>query len=773
MRNLANAALLLCLLSSLIPKLVFAAPPILILTETSNKSASSSLLPYIAFIEDACGKLSIIDVLSNEEAFSEQAKPFVNLGVNQKHRWLRFTVSNQTQDTRWYMEIGGSISSQIRVFAKDNDAFVEQKRMPRSILHRYRLALAPSKQTTIYIRIYDPKGVAMLSPTLYSEPQMLDSVAYRHAFYAFLMSGLLMLAAYNFLYFLYLRDTDFLTLAVCIAAYSLAMGNNAGLLHFFPWLTKSLAWNTATFLFLVIISGHHLGLNLLDIRRKLPSLAVWYYLGSIVGVISMIVALIYGSGLLVASLLGFYGITLILITLLKLFKQGYTLPKSLVVAILIFFIAGLPLILMAIGVIEHHPQMNDQFFIATLVSLLLLSLTQAEKIRLKREHIERTTATNEAKDEFLTTMSHELRTPMNAVVGAGRLLKLTALSSEQTEYVSRLNHSSEHMLSLVNDLLDLARVDHQQLQIEKVPFKLEEILNTLNQLLYESVSNKHLKLTLDNHFLPLNKHLIGDPTRLNQVLLNLLGNAIKFTNSGKVSLNIAPLEIYTDHVSLHFEVTDTGIGMTAAQQDRLFKPFAQAKSSTNRQYGGSGLGLAISHKLIKQMGGDLTVSSVSKQGSSFSFTLNFPLELSELSSEKKNQKLPKNLQEYKVLLIDDDEMNRFFGQKLLEVCGVEAIVAESGEAAISLLQQQPFDLVFMDISMPNIDGYEATRRIRLLPEFNNVIVIALTAHAVARERERCLAAGMDDYLTKPFELDDLQNIMIKWLPKQGKNAQLN
>ena len=754
----------------------FAAPPVLHLTDPSDVSATIALLPYTEFIEDSEGKLGVTDVAMGSRKFKAHAAStgqYANFGLSQSDYWLRFSTINLTKDEDWYLEIGGSVSRKVLVFIKDNDVYKKLEPMRWSMTNRFHLTFEHNQKTTIYLQIQDPSGALIFSPRLFSAAQMLDTVSYKHAFYAALMAGLLILAAYNFIYYLHIRDTAFLMQSVFIAAFALEMGNGAGLLHFFPWVTSNLYWIGASFAFVVMISGFHLARSLLDVKQQLPHLLVWYHAGMVAGFVLMMFALVFGFGLPLAGLVGVYGIVLILVTLLKLIKQKYVIAKSLVISILIFLSAGLPLLLTAIGLIEPHPQISDRFFIAMLVSLLLLSLTQAEKIRLESEQLERTAATNQAKDEFLTTMSHELRTPMNAVVGAGRLLKLTTLSKEQVEYVTRLNSSSGHMLSLVNDLLDLARVDHQLLQLEKTPFKLEEILNTLKQLLSESATKKQLKLILSNHFLPLNKLLVGDPTRLNQVLLNLLNNAIKFTHSGNVSLTITPAEIEVDCVSLYFEVSDTGIGLTKAQQGDLFQPFAQAESSTNRQYGGSGLGLAISQKLVKRMGGQLNVSSVYGQGSCFSFNVNFPLVTGNLKQEKVSETRPEDLQGYRVLLVDDDEMNRFFGQKLLEACGVEATVAESGEAAISLLQQQPFDLVFMDISMPNVDGYEATRRIRLLPELNNVIVIALTAHAVAGERERCLAAGMDDYLTKPFELDDLQNMMIKWLAKSDNNAQFS
>ena len=736
------------------------ASPALIL---SDDSASTGLLPYAEHFEDPTGQLDLTDLLTGDKEFTGQSEPLVNLGLSRSHHWFRFSVINQSQYKDWYLELTGSLSRKVNVFVEEEGTYQALKKMPWSTSNRYQLSFLPSKQTTIYMQLYDSQGFMIVSPQLSSAAATIHSISYKHAFFAFLMSGLLVLAAYNLLYYFHLRDTAFLTLSLFITFVALTMGNNEGLLNFFPWMVKYVAWLAPAFLFVMVISALRLGMNLLDIRQRLPELTFWYDVGSVLSVILMIVALIYGYSLPLGGLMGAYGILLIFITFGKLIYRQYTIPKSLLVSILIFIIASLPIVLTVMDVIEYYPPITNWFFVATLVSFLIMSLTQAEKIRLKSEYIERTTATNQAKDEFLTTMSHELRTPMNAVVGAGRLLKLTPLSKEQTEYVSRLNHSSAHMLSLVNDLLDLARVDHQLLQLEKIPFKLEETLHTLEQLLKESASKKRLQLTLENHFLSLNKQLIGDPTRLNQVLLNLLSNAIKFTHHGKVSLTITLIEIHHSQASLRFEVTDTGIGLTEAQQLELFQPFTQAESSTNRQYGGSGLGLAISQKLVKRMGGELQVSSTYKQGSCFSFTLNFALEANDSKPEAELSTPPKSLNGFKVLLVDDDEMNRFFGQKLLEVCDMEVVVAESGEMAIEKMQQQAFDLVFMDISMPNIDGYEATRRLRLLPDINEVIVVALTAHAIAGERERCIEAGMDDYLTKPFELDDLRNMMAKWL----------
>jgi CheY-like chemotaxis protein/two-component sensor histidine kinase len=323
------------------------------------------------------------------------------------------------------------------------------------------------------------------------------------------------------------------------------------------------------------------------------------------------------------------------------------------------------------------------------------------------------------------------------------------------------------MLSLISNILDLSRANSNLLIMESIPFQLTTLLQRLEHLLIEQARSKQLLLTLDNHFHLVKKQPMGDLTRLQQVLLNLLSNAIKFTPKGEISLNITPQQVADHSVSLRFEVQDNGIGISTQQQKKLFRPFSQADSSTTRQYGGSGLGLAISQKLVQRMGGELGIRSKQGKGSCFFFTLTFPLQ----AVKSKKEVIPivtvtptttTSLIECRILLVDDDEMNRFFGRKIFKAIGVQVETADSGEDAIHCLQKQLFDVVFMDISMPGIDGYETTRRIRADEQFNNLCIIALTAHAIKGERARCLAAGMNDYLTKPFEIEKLENMIRQW-----------
>lgn len=259
-------------------------------------------------------------------------------------------------------------------------------------------------------------------------------------------------------------------------------------------------------------------------------------------------------------------------------------------------------------------------------------------------------------------MSHELRTPMTAVVNASQLLTLTTLSARQQEYVSRLNTSSRHMLALINDILDPARLDSQLLCVESQPFQLDIVLAQTEQLVTGQARDKQLKLVFSNRFHLLQKQLLGDPVRLRQILLNLLNNATKFTSWGEVRLMVTPQAITNDSVTLLFEIRDTGIGMSAEQQQKLFQPFSQADSSTPRQYGGFGLGLAISRKLVRRMGGELQVESIPARGSRFFFNLTFLLQASTVSpAVDPDLACQSGWSGLRILLVDDDEMNRFFG----------------------------------------------------------------------------------------------------------------
>jgi signal transduction histidine kinase/ActR/RegA family two-component response regulator len=760
----------ICLLLALLllPVATAYAEPLILTDELASQQESIQLLDYAEIMEDSDGRLSLSAVLSAEGVFQPgtAVDGKLDLNLTPSVYWLRMDIRNQSSKEDWYFTLSGSLSRNVQVYLSvegGRQPYVQQSLLSHSRSSAYQLSLSANTVHRLYIRVYDRHAPLVIEPRLRSSEQMLTEVMIMYPLYSFVIGGLLTLAVYNLLYFFYLRDKSFLALSIFILGFVLELGNHSGVWYYFSFFRQYLSGVGVSFAFIGIAASISLASNWLEVPEYLPRLSMFFRAAFWTSFLMIPVHLWLGYGTVFAGVLALMLIVLFITATVIRYSQGFYFSFLLRVGILLVLISFIPSLLRGAGLIGDVPVLTDGMYFVLLVALVMLSLTQAEQVRMKSEQAERAATANKAKDEFLTTMSHELRTPMNAVVNAGRLLQQTALTDSQKEYVARLNTSSQHMLSLINDILDLARLDRSLLRMENIPFQLAAILKQVEQLLMEQARSKQLRLALDNHCHLLTKQITGDPTRLKQVLLNLLNNAIKFTPQGEVTLTITPQDVTDKDASLLFEVRDTGIGLSEKQQQKLFQPFSQPDSSTARKYGGSGLGLAISQNLVRCMGGELKVSSKPARGSRFFFTLTFPLQ--DVAVEEKTvESVPEpstSLEGIHVLLVDDQEMNRFFGSKLIASLGVKVAVADSGEKTLQLLEKYAFDLVFMDVSMPGMDGYETTQRIRSDSRFVSLPVIALTAHAIVGERERCLAAGMDDYLTKPFEIEQLQIVILR------------
>ena len=380
-----------------------------------------------------------------------------------------------------------------------------------------------------------------------------------------------------------------------------------------------------------------------------------------------------------------------------------------------------------------------------------------------------------AKGEFLANMSHEIRTPMNGVLGTLQLLEDSALSDEQREYVRTANKSAEALLAILNDILDLSKIEAGKLNIEIIPFDLREIIQELVTLYSLKAEQKGVLLRCEiDEALP--AMLRGDPVRIRQILLNLVSNALKFTREGEVLIRVEQRRCHQDRADVRISVRDTGIGIPREAHANLFKAFTQADGSTTRKYGGTGLGLAIVSQLVELMGGELGLESEAGEGATFWFEL--PLDVSHFSPRRASagQTQSGSKLHGRVLLAEDNPVNQMVAAKMLEKIGLQTETASNGEEALQRLQQADaaYDLVLMDCQMPEMDGFEATRHIRRLAIHSAsggpMPVIAMTANVMEGDRQRCLDAGMDDYLGKPVKMEELEKLCRQWLQSPAHQA---
>jgi PAS domain S-box-containing protein len=419
-----------------------------------------------------------------------------------------------------------------------------------------------------------------------------------------------------------------------------------------------------------------------------------------------------------------------------------------------------------------------------------LKLTEyAQELERKNEELEAALATareaTQLRSRFLANMSHEIRTPMNGVLGMTDFLLATKLTSEQQEFAESIKRSADALLALINDILDLSKIEAGKLRLDRVPFQLGTTIAEIASLFALEARTKGLGF-VSNVPSDLPRQVVGDPGRLRQVLRNLLGNALKFTDHGEIGVHVELLNEATNVVQIRFTVHDTGIGMPADQQSRLFESFTQGDGSSTRRHGGTGLGLAISKQLVELLGGEIGVASEPGQGSRFWFTASFGKAAASAETPAPNpaaaqypaarssakapitapprpQKPVVVASHLRVLLAEDNEINQRITLRLLEKLGVPADAVVNGREAVQALEKRKYDLVLMDCQMPDMDGFEATAIVRSREVGTHTPICALTANAMEGDRERCLAAGMDDYISKPVGLEKLQKAVDRWV----------
>ncbi|MBI5589083.1 MAG: response regulator [Deltaproteobacteria bacterium] len=788
---------------------------------------------HLEYLEDPAGALTIADVASPEYdgRFQPGSEKTLNLGYSRSVYWVRFRAVNQAApQTQWRLLISFPYHSDIRLYSPkdDNSGLLEkrsgnlvpitQREVPQPF-YAFNLPLPSGSRQLFYLR-FKSQGQMVLPLTILS-PKAFLTLEYRTGVFQGMYYGiLLIMAAYNLVLFLMLREKSYAYLVFFLGSILLMQSLYDGyaqllLPSIHTWLISHgtvIAFNLIGVSELLFVCAY------LATRERTPKLHLWLLALTALSAAGVVLAAIlpYQTTIKMTFLLRQAIIWTLLFVGILLSLKRYR-PAYYFLSAWILVMAGVTLMsCVRAGLLEYHPFIERAYQFGMIAAVLLLSLGLADRITLLKQEreaarekalqisldnerfmreqkvlleqriSERTAelvttrdaaeAANRAKSDFVANMSHEIRTPMNAILGLIHLAMRRDPPATQRNYLVRIGEAANSLLGIITNVLDFSRIESVSLKLESVVFRLDRVLEEVSGI--SAVQSREKDIPLTFTVAPeVPGTLKGDPLRLKQVLLNLVGNALKFTEAGRVDVSVTLGEspdFETGPIRLCFAVRDTGVGIEEEQIGRLFEPFVQADVSTTRKYGGSGLGLTICRQLVTLMGGEIRIQSRPGEGSVFSFTALFEPSVGTESAVDRQPALSATLEPNgarahlggaRVLLVDDNAVNRMIAGELLEDAGMAVDVAVSGKQAVEKVKRAAYDLVLMDIQMSEMDGYETTRQIRELD--SAVPIVALTAKAMAGERERCLDAGMNDYLGKPFDPKDLYRVAAHWVVSPG------
>jgi signal transduction histidine kinase/CheY-like chemotaxis protein len=782
------------LLLSLLPLLAGA-------VDFDEHTRSLPLGQEMAVFEDVRGAVSIADASSAAlaEGFHQHSKPVLNAGYSRSAFWLRLDLNYRPQarsgQQPWLLEIAYPPLDQIELYLADGqggfqlaqrtgDSLPFASRQMAQNNYVFKLNLQPNELQRLYLRVQS-QGAVIVPLTLWSPTAYLEELPGRIYVLGIIYGVLLVMLLYNLFIFISVRDSSYFYYIVYIAAFGLyqVSVNGVGIQYFWP---NNPWWANAATPFLIglaAIAGCQFARSFLHTRKHSPWIDRLLMLLMASGLLTMLLALFasYAIALRLATALALLFTVIILLAGILAWRRGLRVARYFVFAWSAFLLGGMVNTLMVLGLLPNTFWTMYASQIGSALEVGLLSLALADRINVMKEEragllqqnaleleaLNRELAnSNRLKDEFLATVTHELRTPMNGVIGSLELMQTLSLDIEVAQYQKTAAASARDMMRMVNDILALTELQAGKLHAQNSMFSLRAWLDSVRVRYAPQAAEKGLKLRLElDQKLP--DTLQGDGAKLSQCVGYLLDNAIKFTAAGSVTLRIKRQPAAHGLLGLLIEVQDSGVGFDPAKAAPLYQRFQQLDGSLTREYGGLGVGLAICQQLIELLGGTLRHQSQPGQGSCFTLTIELDLLAQTLASFAAVQR-PQGPQvrtpaQCRVLIVEDNGINQLVLRGMLLKLGYQVRCADNGAAALDLLRYESVDALLLDCQMPGMDGFATCRALRLLPGCSELPVLAVTAHSHSGDRERCLAAGMSDYLTKPLKFDTLQVALHDWL----------
>ncbi|MRX06555.1 response regulator [Pseudoduganella sp. FT25W] len=756
--------------------------------------------PFVKVMTDAGGKLTPAQALAAEQGYAAPDSAYATLGVQKDVVWLRIPVwAPAAVDSEWVLSIDYAVLNRVDVYVASAGRITghqvvgnlqpEPPGAPRSRVPAVVLHLTPGAEQVLLLRVENIG--TMILPISLSRPAIFHGDALGEQMLQGVLTGLsLCLLLYGLAQWITLREPLYGKFALLVAGTTLFSIEFFGLGNQYLW--KDNVWmniHSGGLFALMAACGAYLFVEQALARQGMDRIFSRLMKGG--AALCVLSALAYITDIMSVETL------VIIVSTLGVMPMLLGLPGAYFRArrgdsVGIYFLVGWGVSFSASAILSqviggkveanfwtmHSLQFGNMFDMLVFTRILGLRTKAMQTAMLRAEEATRT------KSEFLAHMSHEIRTPMNAIIGMSRLALMTEPNAKLQNYLGKILGAGEHLLAVINDILDFSKIEAGKLGLESAPFALQEMLDHLASLtiIKSDAARVELKMRVDDSVPP---RLVGDPLRLSQVLINLTSNAVKFTERGEINVGVELVERADDTVALRFSVKDTGIGMRPSQVAGLFQSFNQAGVTTTRQYGGTGLGLSISRQLVELMGGAIQVSSAPGVGSQFSFIIrlgiaddaaapvDWPLAPQQPPHTPHRQSGAgfamrdlSALDGARILLVEDNANNREVALDFLSAARMRIDVAEHGAEALRMVDHTDYDLVLMDVQMREMDGLTATRQIRAMPRHAHLPIVAMTAYAMAGDRDKSLAAGMNDHVTKPIVPEQLFRTLIKWLPAE-------